>query len=77
MDRAPDVQRQVGILAYSWRFLFKDFPVRAAEAVRLGEAFFVFMAATVYAAALFEVDPFGQPGVEAGKRLTRRILEGA
>jgi len=43
----------------------------------LGEAFFVFMAATVYAAALFEVDPFGQPGVEAGKRLTRRILEGA
>ena len=42
----------------------------------LGEAFFVFMAATVYAAALFEVDPFGQPGVEAGKRLTRRILEG-
>ncbi|MEW5764872.1 MAG: hypothetical protein ACOYXN_09930 [Acidobacteriota bacterium] len=45
-----------------------------ADAASLGEAFFVFMAATVYAAALFEVDPFGQPGVEAGKRRTREIL---
>lgn len=47
-----------------------------ADAASLGEAFFVFMAATVYAAALFEVDPFGQPGVEAGKTITRRLLLG-
>ncbi|OYV66634.1 MAG: hypothetical protein B7Z74_10790, partial [Deltaproteobacteria bacterium 21-66-5] len=47
----------------------------APDAAALGEAFFVFMAATLYAAALFEVDPFGQPGVEAGKRLTRGFLE--
>lgn len=47
----------------------------APDAAALGEAFFVFMAATLYAAALFEVDPFGQPGVEAGKRLTRAFLQ--
>jgi glucose-6-phosphate isomerase len=41
----------------------------------MGEAFFVLMAATLYAAALFEVNPFGQPGVEAGKRYTREYLE--
>jgi len=40
----------------------------------LGEAFFVFEAATVYAAGLMEIDPFGQPGVEAGKRFTRKLL---
>ncbi len=40
----------------------------------LGEAFFVFQAATLYAAALLEIDPFGQPGVEAGKRFTRELL---
>ena len=49
----------------------------AADAASLGEAFYVFMAATLYAAALLEVDPFGQPGVEAGKRFTRDYLEGA
>ena len=47
----------------------------APDASALGEAFFVFMAATIYAAALFEIDPFGQPGVEAGKRFTRAFLE--
>lgn len=46
------------------------------DAAALGEAFLVFMAATLYAAALFEVDPFGQPGVEAGKRFTRAFLDG-
>ena len=46
-----------------------------ADASSLGEAFFVLMAATIYAAALFEIDPFGQPGVESGKRFTRAFLE--
>ena len=46
-----------------------------ADAGSLGEAFFVFQALTLYAAALFEVDPFGEPGVEAGKRHTREYLE--
>jgi glucose-6-phosphate isomerase len=46
-----------------------------SDATALGEAFFVLMAATLYTAALFEIDPFGQPGVEAGKRFTREFLE--
>ncbi len=45
-----------------------------ADGHSLGEAFFVFMAATLYAAALFGIDPFGQPGVEAGKHFTRDFL---
>jgi glucose-6-phosphate isomerase len=52
------------------------YDLEGLDAVSLGEAFFVFQAATMVAAALFEVDPFGQPGVEAGKRFTRSILEG-
>jgi glucose-6-phosphate isomerase len=48
----------------------------AADARSLAEALFVFQVATLYAAALLEVDPFGQPGVEAGKRHTRARLEG-
>ena len=47
----------------------------ASDAHALGEAFFVLMATTIYAAALFEIDPFGQPGVEAGKRFTKTLLE--
>lgn len=46
-----------------------------ADAASLGEAFFVLTSVTLYAAALFEVNPFGQPGVEAGKRYTREYLE--
>jgi glucose-6-phosphate isomerase len=46
----------------------------SADAFSLAESFYVFMAATIYAAALLEVDPFGQPGVEAGKHHTRDIL---
>lgn len=45
------------------------------DVASMGEAFFVFQAVTLYAAALFEVDPFGEPGVEAGKRYTREYLE--
>lgn len=48
----------------------------SSDALALGEAFFVFQAATIYAASLLEVDPFGQPGVEAGKRFTRALLPG-
>ena len=42
----------------------------------LGEALLVLQVSTLYAAALLDVDPFGQPGVEAGKRFTRAILAG-
>jgi len=52
------------------------YDLAAGDARSLAEAFYVFQAATLYAAAMLEVDPFGQPGVEAGKRATRAFLEG-
>lgn len=36
----------------------------------LGACFYYLQLVTVYAGALYEVNPFDQPGVEAGKRLT-------
>ncbi len=36
----------------------------------LGQLFYLFEMAVVFAAALYGVDPFDQPGVEEGKRLT-------
>ena len=41
----------------------------------LGELLMLFMVATVYAAALYEVDPLNQPGVELSKRLTFELLD--
>jgi len=52
-----------------------SYDLGSPNAAALGEAFYVFEAATLYAAKLFEIDPFGQPGVEAGKRYAREILE--
>ncbi len=40
----------------------------------LGGLFMLFEAATVYAGALYGVDPMDQPGVELGKRLTYGLL---
>jgi glucose-6-phosphate isomerase len=34
-----------------------------------------FILETLVAARLWNVDPFGQPAVEAGKQLTRKYLE--
>lgn len=51
------------------------FDFGAADARALGEAFYIFQAATLYAAGLLGIDPFGQPGVETGKRHTRNILD--
>lgn len=42
----------------------------------LGALFMHFMLETIIAADLLGVEPFDQPAVEAGKRLTRRYLEG-
>lgn len=51
------------------------FDLGAGDARALGEAFYLFQAATLYAAGLLGIDPFGQPGVEAGKRHTRALLD--
>jgi glucose-6-phosphate isomerase len=48
------------------------FPEINAE--HLGEFFMLYELATVYAGALYKIDPFNQPGVELGKKLTKEIL---
>lgn len=40
----------------------------------IGELFMVYEVACAYAGALMEINPFNQPGVELGKKLTKQIL---
>ncbi|MCX5859583.1 MAG: glucose-6-phosphate isomerase [Proteobacteria bacterium] len=40
------------------------------SAAHLGEYFYLLEVATAFAGALFQIDPFDQPGVEEGKKLT-------
>jgi glucose-6-phosphate isomerase len=49
--------------------------VDAVNSRAVGALMMLLMVATVYAGALYRVDPFGQPGVELGKRLARERLE--
>jgi len=42
----------------------------AVDARTIGELLFFLQVATVYAGALYNVDPLDQPGVELGKQLT-------
>jgi len=44
------------------------------DASHVGELLMFLMLATVYAGALYRVDPLDQPGVELGKRLAREAL---
>jgi glucose-6-phosphate isomerase len=44
------------------------------DAHHVGELFFLLQVATVYAGALYGVDPLDQPGVELGKELTYGIM---
>jgi glucose-6-phosphate isomerase len=48
--------------------------VERLDAAAIGGLFTLFMMATVYAGALYGVNPLDQPGVEAGKRLTSGLL---
>ncbi len=50
--------------------------IRKWDAEAMGELIMLFQTATLYAAALYGVNPFDQPGVELGKRLTRELLKG-
>ncbi|MBT3182690.1 MAG: glucose-6-phosphate isomerase [Deltaproteobacteria bacterium] len=47
------------------------------DASHLGEFFMLYELATAYAGALYGIDPFNQPGVELGKKLTKEILLGS
>lgn len=44
------------------------------DAAILGELFFLYQLQTVMAGALYGVNPFGQPGVEAGKNATYALM---
>jgi len=46
------------------------------DAHTLGQLFYFFELATAYAAELYDIDAFDQPGVEASKKLTLRYLRG-
>lgn len=49
--------------------------VERCDAEHVGELLMMLMHATVFAGALYQVNPLGQPGVERGKVLTREGLE--
>lgn len=40
----------------------------------LGQLFFLFLAEVILLGKLYRIDPYGQPGVEAGKKITKEIL---
>ena len=46
----------------------------AVNAFTLGQVLYLFEMATVATGALARIDPFGQPGVEEGKRLTYALM---
>jgi glucose-6-phosphate isomerase len=48
--------------------------VGPCDAHALGGLIFLLQWATVYAGALYGVDPLDQPGVESGKRLTYGLM---
>ena len=50
------------------------FEIEDLDASTLGELFMLMSVATVYAGALYHVNPLDQPGVELGKRLTFGLL---
>lgn len=50
------------------------FEIDRLDAETLGELLMLMCIATVYAGALYNVDPLNQPGVELGKRLTYGLL---
>lgn len=44
------------------------------DEAHLGQLFFLFMAEVIFLGKLYRIDPYGQPAVEEGKKLTREIL---
>ena len=50
------------------------FEIDRLDASTLGELFMLTSVATVYAGALYDVNPLDQPGVELGKQLTYGLM---
>lgn len=44
------------------------------DAYHLGQLFFLFMTEVVLLGKLYRIDPYGQPAVEVGKKITKEIL---
>ncbi len=44
------------------------------DAYHLGQLFFLLLAEVVFLGKLYRIDPYGQPGVEMGKQITKGIL---
>lgn len=44
------------------------------DAYHLGQLFFLLLTEVVFLGKLYRIDPYGQPGVEIGKKITREIL---
>ncbi len=44
------------------------------DSSHLGQLFFLFMAEVVFLGKLYRIDPYGQPAVEIGKKITKDIL---
>ena len=42
----------------------------------LGQLFFLFCTEVVLLGKLYRIDPYGQPAVEIGKKITKEILSG-
>ncbi len=66
-------------LATSWALTSAQRPnltisIPTIDAAIVGEFFYLFQLQTVMAGALYGVNPFGQPGVEAGKNATYALM---
>lgn len=75
LGRLLDAERRgtTGALTRSGRMnMTISLPTLDAHAV--GELFMMLQIATVYAGALYDVDPLDQPGVELGKQLTYALM---
>src|SRR5690606_19917756 len=66
-------------LATSWALTSAERPnftitIPTIDAGIIGEFFYLYQLQTVMAGALYTVNPFGQPGVEAGKNATYALM---
>lgn len=66
-------------LATSWALTSAQRPnltitIPTIDAAIMGEFYYLFQLQTVMAGALYDVNPFGQPGVEAGKNATYALM---
>lgn len=67
-------QRAVADALVEYRRPVRTFEIARLDEAALGGLMMHFMVETILAGALYEVDPFDQPAVELGKKLTRDYL---